>query len=167
MTDLEYKAVREAVTREIYGEKRRVRVDESGILSITNDNATWTNGDVTTDIAGEYSISADDLRRLMVMMTGQDMMRVRTIVNTWQSGHYTHHQSSTSNTWITSNEVIAEEVEKMHAAYNKANSDCENAKIENRNIKLNYNAVMTQIEKFNSSRHWWERKINISSEELE
>jgi hypothetical protein len=166
MTDLEYKAVRDAVAREIYGEKKRVRVDESGILSITNDNATWTNGDVTTDIAGEYSISADDLRRLMVMMTGQDMMHVRTIVNSWQHSHYPC-QSSTSNTWITSNEAIAEEVEKMHMAYNKANSDLEDAKIECRNVKLNYNAVMTQIKKFNDSRHWWERKLNISSESSE
>ncbi len=166
MTDLEYKAVREAVTREIYGEKKRVRVDESGILSIMNDNATWTNGDVTTDIVGEYSISADDLRRLMVMMTGQDMMRVRTIANTVLNIHYPC-QPSTSCTWITSNEAIAEEIEKMHVAYDKANSECENAKIENRSIKRNYNAVMSQIKKFNNSRHWWERKINISSEELE
>lgn len=165
MTDLEYKAICENIRKD-YESKKRVRVDDSGILSISTDNATWVNGDVTTDIEGEYTISADDLRRLMVMITGQDMMRVRTIVNTWQNIHYPSHPS-TSCTWITSNVDIAEEIEKMHAAYNKANSDCENAKIENRNIKLNYNAVMTQIEKFNSSRHWWERKINISSEELE
>lgn len=165
MTDLEYKAICENIRKD-YESKKRVRVDESGILSISTDNATWVNGDVTTDIEGEYTISADDLRRLMVMMTGQDMMRVRTIVNTWQNIHYPSHPS-TSCTWITSNVAIAEEIEKMHAAYNKANSDCENAKIENRNIKLNYNAVMTQIEKFNSSRHWWERKLNISSESSE
>lgn len=165
MTDLEYKAICENIRKD-YESKKRVRVDDSGILSISTDNATWTNGDVTTDIEGEYTISADDLRRLMVMMTGQDMMRVRTIVNTWQNIHYPSHPS-TSCTWITSNEAIAEEIERMHVAYNKANSDCESAKIENRNIKRNYNAIMTQIEKFNNSRHWWERKINISSEELE
>lgn len=146
--------------------KKRVRIDNSGILSIENSNALWVNGDVTTDIAGDYIISADDLRRLMVMMTGQDTMQVRTVVNSWQYKHYPY-ESTTYNTWITSNEAMAEEIEKMHVAYNKANSDCENAKIENRNIKLNYNSVMTQIEKFNNSRHWWERKINISLDEIE
>ena len=164
MTDLEYKAICENIRKD-YEAKKRVRIDDSGILSISSDNATWVNGDVTTDIEGEYSISADDLRRLMVMMTGQDMMRVRTITNTWLYNHYSS-PSSTSCTWITSNEAIAEEIEKMHVAYNKANSERENAKIENRNIKQKYNEVMTQIEKFNNSRHWWERKINISSEEL-
>lgn len=165
MTDLEYNAICENIRKD-YESKKRVRVDESGILSISTDNATWVNGDVTTDIEGEYTISADDLRRLMVMITGQDMMRVRTIVNSWQHSHYPC-QSSTLNTWITSNEVIAEEVEKMHIAYNKANSDLEDAKTECRNVKLNYNAVMAQIKKFNDSRHWWERKINISSESSE
>ena len=163
MTDTEYRAICETIRRD-YEAKKRVRIDDSGILSISSDNATWVNGDVTTDIEGEYTISADDLRRLMVMMTGQDMMRVRTITNTWLYNHYTCQ--STSCAWITSNEAIAEEIEKMHVAYNKANSECENAKIENKNIKQKYNEVITQIEKFNNSRHWWERKINISSEEL-
>lgn len=165
MTDTEYHAICETIRRD-YESKKRVRVDESGILSISTDNATWTNGDVTTDIEGEYTISADDLRRLMVMMTGQDMMRVRTIVNSWQHSHYPC-QSSTSCTWITSNEAIAEEIAKMHVAYNKANSDLEDVKTECWNVKLKYNAVMTQIKKFNDSRHWWERKININSGELE
>lgn len=163
MTDLEYKAICEDI-RSAYESRKRVRVDESGILSISNANATWVNGDVTTDIDGEYRISADDLRRLMVMITGQDMMRVRTIVSSWQERHY---PVPVSCTWITSNEAIAEEIAKMRVAYDKANSECENAKIENRSIKRNYNAIMTQIEKFNNSRHWWERKMNISSEELE
>ena len=164
MTDLEYKAICENIRKD-YESKKRVRVDDSGILSISTDNASWVNGDVTTDIEGEYTISADDLRRLMVMMTGQDTMQVRTVVTSWLREYYPCNY--THNTWITSNEAIAEEIERMHVAYNKANSDCENAKIENQNIKRNYNAVMTQIERFNNSRHWWERKINISSEELE
>ena len=163
MTDTEYHAICETVRRD-YESKKRVRVDESGILSISNDNATWTNGDVTTDIEGEYRISADDLRRLMVMMTGQDTMRVRTIITSWQGRHY---PAPVSGTWITSNETIAEEIAKMHAAYNKANSECDEVKTENQNIKLNYNAIMAQIKRFNNSRHWWERKININPGELE
>lgn len=143
--------------------KKRVRIDESGVLSIANDNALWVNGDVTTDIAGDYIINADDLRRLMVMMTGQDMMQVRTVVNSWQHRHYPC-ESTTYNTWITSNEAIAAEIEKMHRAYDKANSDLDSESTALRNINRKYDEVMAQIEEFNESRHWWERKINISSE---
>lgn len=146
--------------------KKRVRIDESGVLSIANDNALWVNGDVTTDITGEYIISADDLRRLMVMMTEQDMMQVRTVVSSWQHRHYPC-QLTAYNTWITSNKTVAEEVEKMHKAYDRANSELEDAKIKCQNIKQKHNEIVSQIKKFNDSRHWWERKINISSEEIE
>lgn len=138
--------------------KKRVHIDESGILTIENDNALWVNGDVTTEIAGDYTISADDLSRLMVMMSGQDMMQVRTVnTSSWREYY----------TWITSNVDAAEEVEKMHNAYDQANSDLEDAEVKCRNIKRKHNDIVEQIKKFNDSRHWWERKIDISSEEIE
>jgi hypothetical protein len=146
--------------------KKRVRIDESGILTIANDNALWVNGDVTTEIAGDYTISADDLRRLMVMMTGQDAMQVRTVVTSWVHKYYPC-DSTTCNTWITSNVAAAEEVEKMHKAYDRAKSDLEDAEIKCQNIKRKHNEIVEQIKKFNDTRHWWERKINISSEEIE
>lgn len=146
--------------------KKRVRIDESGILTIENDNALWVNGDVTTDITGEYIISADDLRRLMVMMSGQDMMQVKTVVTSWQHNHYPC-QSSTFCNWITSNVAVAEEVEKMHKAYDRVKSDLEDAEVKCRNIKRKHNDIVEQIKKFNDSRHWWERKIDISSKEIE
>ena len=146
--------------------KKRVLIDESGILTIENDNALWVNGDVTTEIEGEYRISADDLRRLMVMMTGQDMMQVRTIVTSWQQKYYPCN-STTYNTWITSNVAAAEEVEKMHKAYDLAKLDLETAEIKCQNIKRKHNEFVEQIKKFNDSRHWWERKMNISLDEIE
>lgn len=145
--------------------KKRVLIDESGILTIENDNALWVNGDVTTEIEGEYRISANDLRRLMVMMTGQDTMQVRTVVTSWLCEYYPCNY--TQNTWITSNVAAAEEVEKMHKAYDRVKSDLEDAEIKCRNIKRKHNEFVEQIKKFNDSRHWWERKIDISSEEIE
>lgn len=145
--------------------KKRVLIDESGILTIENDNALWVNGDVTTKIEGEYRISAEDLRRLMVMMTGQDTMQVRTVVTSWMREYYPC--PTIYNTWITSNVAVAEEVEKMHKAYDRVKSDLEDAKIKCQNIKRKHNEFVEQIKKFNDSRHWWERKIDISSEEIE
>lgn len=146
--------------------KKRVQIDASGVLSIVNDNALWVNGDVTTNIAGDYIISADDLRRLMVMMTGQDMMQVRTVVTSWAHEYYPC-DSTTYNTWITSNKDVVDEVEKMHEAYDRVKSDLEDTKTKCRDIKRKHNKFVEQIKKFNDSRHWWERKINISSEEIE
>lgn len=99
------------------------------------------------------------------MMTGQDTMQVRTVVTSWLREYYPCNY--TQNTWITSNVAAAEEVEKMHKAYDRVKSDLEDAEIKCRNIKRKHNEFVEQIKKFNDSRHWWERKIDISSEEIE
>lgn len=39
-------------------EKKQVSIDESGILTIHNDNAKWVQGDVTTEINGDYVINS-------------------------------------------------------------------------------------------------------------
>ena len=145
--------------------KKRVLIDESGILTIENDNALWVNGDVSTEIEVEYRINAEDLRRLMVMMTGQDTMQIRTVVTSWLCEYYPCNY--THNTWITSNVAAAGEVEKMHKAYDRVKSDLEDAEIKCRNIKRKHSEFVEQIKKFNDSRHWWERKINIRLEEVE
>lgn len=129
----------------------RVRINEDGILTITNDNATWVNGDVTTEIKGDYTISADDLRRLMVMMTGQDMI-VRDVHTWWYIDDY--RPKLVNNTLITTNKEVAEEIEAMHEAYDKRIKS-------ERAAAYDYEELRKKIEKFNKSRRWWERKIAI------
>lgn len=134
---------------------KRVSINEDGILTITNDNATWVNGDVTTDINGDYNISADDLRRLMVMMTGQDMI-VRNVHTWWYIDDYKPKlvNDVINDAIITTNKAIAEEIEAMHKAYD------ERVKSE-RAATYDYNELQKKIEKFNKSRHWWERKLKL------
>lgn len=129
----------------------RVRINEDGILTITNDNATWVNGDVTTEIKGDYTISADDLRRLMVMLTGQDMI-VRDVHTWWYIDDY--RPKLVNNTLITTNKEVAEEIEAMHEAYDKRIKS-------ERAAAYDYEELRKKIEKFNKSRRWWERKIAI------
>ena len=130
---------------------KRVRINEDGILTITNDNATWVNGDVTTEIKGDYTISADDLRRLMVMMTGQDMI-VRDVHTWWYVDDYKPKLINTS--LITTNKEVAEEIEAMHEAYDKRIKS-------ERAATYDYNELKKKIENFNKSRRWWERKITF------
>lgn len=130
---------------------KRVRINEDGILTIINDNATWVNGDVTTDIRGDYNIGADDLRRLMVMMTGQDMM-VNSVHTWWYASDY--KPKTIDNTIITTNKAIAEEIEEMNKAYH------ERVKSEAA-ATYDYKKLREKLEKFNKTRHWWERKITF------
>lgn len=130
---------------------KRVRINEDGILTITNDNATWVNGDVTTEIKGDYNISADDLRRLMVMMTGQDMI-VRNVNTWWYVDDY--KPKLINNALITTNKAVAEEIEAMHEAYDKRIKS-------ERAVAYDYEKLKEKVEKFNKSRRWWERKISI------
>ena len=130
---------------------KRVHINEDGILSIINDNATWVNGDVTTDISGEYTISANDLKRLTVMMTGQDMV-LHDIDTRWYVCDW--EPSTVSSTVMTTNKALAEEIESMHKAYDNR------VKSENKATR-DYKELLKKIENFNKSRHWWERKITI------
>ena len=130
---------------------KRVRINEDGILTITNDNATWVNGDVTTEIKGDYIISEHDLRRLMVMITGQDMI-VRDVHTWWYIDDY--RPKLVNNTLITTNKEVAEEIEAMHEAYDKRIKS-------ERAAAYDYEELRKKIEKFNKSRRWWERKIAI------
>ena len=130
---------------------KRVRINEDGILTITNDNATWVNGDVTTEIKGDYNISADDLRRLMVMMTGQDMI-VRDVHTWWYIDDY--KPKLVNNALITTNKAVADEIEAMHEAYDKRIKS-------ERAVAYDYEKLKEKVEKFNKSRRWWERKITF------
>lgn len=131
---------------------KRIHINEDGILTITNDNATWVNGDVTTDIRGDYNIGADDLRRLMTMITGQDMMMITKADTWWYATDY--KPKTIDNTIITTNKAIADEIEEMNKAYHQRIKS-EHA------ATYDYNKLKEKVEKFNESRHWWERKIVI------
>ena len=130
---------------------KRVRINEDGILTITNDNATWVNGDVTTEIKGDYTISAHDLRRLITLMTGQDMI-VRDIHTWWYIDDY--KPKLVNNTLITTNNALAEEIEAMHEAYDKRIKS-------ERAATYDYKKLLEKVENFNKSRRWWERKLKL------
>lgn len=136
-------------------EKKRVSIDDSGILTISNDNAKWVHGDTSTNIDGDYVISSDSLHRLMVMMTENPM--ILCYVHTgWYSKDY---NPKVYSTLITTNKDIAEEVEKMNIAYKKAHEELEVVKRDRNWEKVKNENLTRKIEEYNKSRHWWERKL--------
>lgn len=150
-------------------EKKRVNIDDSGILTIGNDNGKWVHGDTSTNIEGDYVISAESLQRLMVMMTENPMM----ICNTYTSWYAKDYMSNVSCELITTDKEISEEVtkmniaykkayeevERMNIAYKKANDELEVVKREKDLEKVTRINFEKKIEEFNKTRHWWERKL--------
>lgn len=136
-------------------EKKRVNIDESGILTIGNDNAKWVHGDTSTNIDGDYIISAESLRRLMVMITENPIM-VCTTHNRWYLKDY---MPNVSCELITTDKEITEEITKMNVAYKKANDELEVVKRERDLEKVKRVNFEKKIEEYNKSRHWWERKL--------
>lgn len=136
-------------------EKKRVSIDESGILTIGNDNAKWMHGDTSTNIEGDYVISAESLQRLMVMMTENPMM----ICYTNTGWYIKDYSPKVYNTLITTDKDIAEEIEKMNIAYKKAHEDLEVVKRERDWEKVKCGNLTRKIEEYNETRHWWERKL--------
>lgn len=138
-------------------EKKRVSIDESGILTIGNDNAKWVHGDTSTHIDGDYIISTESLQRLMVMMTENPMM-ICHIHTDWYNRDYS---PKVYCTLVTADKDIAEEIAKMNKAYKKAHEDLEVVKHERNREKVKCVNLTRKIEAFNDSRHWWERKLKI------
>lgn len=136
---------------------KRVHINEDGILTITNDNANWVNGDVTTEIKGDYNISADALNKLIVMMTENPMM----ICHTHTGWYNKDYSPKVYNTLITTDKDIVEEIEKINIAYKKAHDELEVVKRERDLEKFTRVSFEKKIEEFNKSRHWWERKITF------
>jgi hypothetical protein len=138
-------------------EKKQVSIDESGILTIHSDNAKWVQGDVTTEIKGDYVINSESLHRLMVMMTENPMLLCYVRTN-W---YYQDYYPNVHNTLITTDKEIAEELEKMNIAYKKAREELEVVKRERDLEKSKRISFEKKIEEFNKSRRWWERKLEL------
>lgn len=136
-------------------EKKRVNIDDSGILTIGNDNGKWVHGDTSTNIEGDYIISAESLQRLMVMMTENPIM----VCSTHTSWYAKDYMPNVSCELITTDKEITEEITKMNVAYKKANDELEVVKRERDLEKFKRISFEKKIEEFNKSSHWWQRKL--------
>lgn len=136
-------------------EKKRVNIDGSGILTIGNDNAKWVHGDTSTNIDGDYIISAESLKRLMVLMTKKPIM----VCSTHTSWYTKDYMPNVSCELITTDKDIADEITKMNIAYKKANEELEVVKRDRNWEKIKNENLTKKIEEYNKSRRWWERKL--------
>ena len=130
--------------------KKRVVINEDGKVIISNDNALIEEHVTHTDITGNYVIDDISVLRLMTALNG-----VHTIKET------DLRCGSRFLSIFTNDEGINAKFEELK---NTIEGDVKNngvyknkiTELQNRVFALEY-----QIEQFNSTRHWWERKLKI------
>lgn len=129
---------------------KRVVINEDGKVIISNNNALIEEHATHSDITGDYAIDDMSVLRLMTALNG-----VHTIKETdLRCGHR-------SLSIFTNDEGINAKFEELK---NTIEGDVKNNgvyKIKIAELQIRVSALESQIEKFNSTRHWWERKLKI------
>lgn len=149
-------------------DKRRVIIDENGKITIYNDNATITADSTSYELTGDYHINADSVLRLLANEGTKSYLKERT----FYTGHFQtlilskdedilqyfdKMESRCKVTYDTYEEKIKRlehKIDELTKLLIEKDEQLENRK--NRVFALEY-----QIEKFNATRHWWERKLKI------
>lgn len=135
---------------EIDEKKKRVIIHEDGQVVVYNDNARIEAHGATSLIDGDYLIDEDSVIKLLAMQNDISCLRV----HNYMIGS-THFFSATKHDDFDAKiKEITEYIDrnlKSHKDYERQIFDLKN-KIE---------SLKEQIFQFNSTRHWWERKLKI------
>lgn len=129
---------------------KRVVINEDGKVIISNDNALIEGHDTHSDISGNYAIDDMSVLRLMTALNAIHIIKVTDL----RFGHR-------SLSIFTNDEGINAKFEELK---NTTEGDVKNNgvyKIKIAELQSRVSALEYQIDKFNSSRHWWERKLII------
>ena len=135
---------------EIDENKKKVVIRCDGQVVVYNDYARIDTNGITSPIEGYYLIDAESVMKLCALQNDISYLRVNEFwINRTNFFSITKHDDF---------DAKIKEIKEYIERHLKSNEDCEEKiqKLKNRIFTLEY-----QIEKFNSSRHWWERKLKI------
>lgn len=130
--------------------KKRVVINEDGKVIISNDNALIEEHSTHSDISGNYAIDDISVLRLMTALNAIHFIKESDL-----------RHGGRRLTIYSNDEDIKAKVEELK---NTINEDVENIEVYRSKIVELRDRIFTleyQIEKFNSTRHWWERKLKI------
>lgn len=117
-------------------EKQKIYLDESNRLVVnTNKGVVEPNNTSHAVLDGEFVISASDVAKLLTIINNDTTVEI----HKWWLGERTYRTIQQS------------EIEKENEELRKKHGEA---------IEI-YNIMNAKIEKFNKSRHWWERKFEI------
>lgn len=135
---------------EIDDNKKRVVIQNDGQVVVYNNNARIDANGTTSCIEGDYLIDDDSVLKLCALQDDISYLRVNTFwVNRTHFFSVTKHDDFDAkikeiNEWIGRNLQSSEDNEKQ---------------IEK--LKKRVSTLEDQIKQFNTTRHWWERKLKI------
>lgn len=129
---------------------KRVVIQDDGQVVIYNDNARIDANGTTSRIEGVYLIDNESVMKLCAMRNDASYLRVRDF---WV-GHANFFFATKHDDF----DAKIKEINEFICRNLQSSEDNEKqiAKLKDRVFTLEY-----QIEKFNSTRHWWERKLKI------
>ena len=131
-------------------ENKSVTIWDDGQVVVTNDNARIDAKETTSRIEGHYLIDADSVLKLLALQNDKSFLRV----NSFMLGRTSFFSATKSDVFDAKIKEIKEYIEKELP-------DAKKYIDENNNLKTRIRALERQIEDFNLSRHWWERKLTI------
>lgn len=129
---------------------KRVVIQNDGQVAVYNDNARIDANGTTSRIEGDYLIDDDSVIKLCALQDDIFYLRVNMFwINRTQFFSVTKHDDFDAkikeiNEFLTRNLQSSEDYEKQIKV-----------------LKDRVSALEHQIEKFNFTRHWWERKLKI------
>lgn len=149
-------------------DKRMVIIDENGKITIHNDNATITADNTSFELTGDYHIGADSVLRLLANEGTKSYLKERTFYTT-----------NFHTLLLSKDEDILQHFDKMESRC-KATYDLYEEKIKRlehdkdeltklliekddyiNEARFRLSNINDRINSFNSTRHWWERKLKI------
>lgn len=130
---------------------KKCYIDSNNQLCVENDNALIKNNETTSEIKGTYTIESDDVLKLLVLLN--DVVIKQEL---WQENyrHYTYKGKIINN--------LTEELKEITSANNSLSDKLFRCETEKEKLEKEIFDLKLKLNKFNNSRRFWERKININ-----
>ena len=135
---------------EIDENKKRVIIQNDGQVVVYNDNARVDANGTTSRIEGYYLIDDDSVMKLCALQDDISYLRVNMF---WINR--THFFS------ITKHDDFDAKIKEINEFLDRNLQSSENNEKQIQKLKDRVSTLEYQIKKFNSTRHWWERKLKI------
>lgn len=135
---------------EINENKKRVVIQNDGQVVVYNDNARIDANGTTSRIEGDYLIDDDSVLKLCALQDDISYLRVNTF---WINR--THFFS------VTKHDDFDTKIKEINEWISRGLQSSEDHEEQIEKLKDRVFTLECQIEKFNSTRHWWERKLKI------
>lgn len=135
---------------EIDEKKKRIIIENDGQVVIYNDNARIDDHGTTSRFEGDYLIDTESVMKLCAMRNDSSYLRVR---NFWV-GH-------TNFFFATKHDDFDAKIKEINEFLDRNLQSHEDNEKQIEELKNRVSTLENQIKKFNSTRHWWERKLKI------